>query len=60
MQGRVDLSFRVRGDNDKGTIYFTSIRARIGDQWRICGFTLSWAGEDAMLISDGSEIQAHH
>ncbi len=45
MQGRVDLKFRVKGDQgkiddfrakaDSGTIYFTSIRPSQHDPWRI-------------------------
>ncbi|KAK1927482.1 cytochrome oxidase complex assembly protein 1-domain-containing protein [Papiliotrema laurentii] len=35
MQGRVDLKFRIKGDKQAGTIYFTSIRPSQGDPWRI-------------------------
>nr|XP_019012145.1 uncharacterized protein I206_02988 [Kwoniella pini CBS 10737]OCF50926.1 hypothetical protein I206_02988 [Kwoniella pini CBS 10737] len=35
MQGRVDLSFRVKGDKCAGTVYFTSIRPQEQGAWRI-------------------------
>lgn len=35
MQGRVDLKFRIEGDRDAGTVYFTSIRPKQEGAWRI-------------------------
>jgi hypothetical protein len=35
MQGRVDLKFRLQGDRDAGTLYFTSIRPKQEGAWRI-------------------------
>lgn len=35
MQGRVDLKFRIHGDKQAGTLYFTSIRPKQEGAWRI-------------------------
>ncbi len=35
MQGRIDVKFRMRGDKQEGTVYFTSIRPTQGAPWRI-------------------------
>lgn len=34
MQGKVDLRFRIRGSEGEGTVYFTSIRLREGEEWQ--------------------------
>jgi len=35
MQGRVDLKFRIHGDKQAATLYFTSIRPKQEGAWRI-------------------------
>lgn len=35
MQGRIDVKFRMKGDKQEGTVYFTSIRPTQGAPWRI-------------------------
>ncbi|OCF57989.1 hypothetical protein L486_04016 [Kwoniella mangroviensis CBS 10435] len=47
MQGRVDLSFRVRGDKGAGTVYFTSIRPQEQGAWRIVRYK---------IIADDGEV----
>jgi hypothetical protein len=58
MQGRVDLKFRIHGDREAGTLYFTSIRPKQEGAWRIgmldeCFFV---AGSVLMV----SEVQGYH
>ncbi|OCH93871.1 DUF1783-domain-containing protein [Obba rivulosa] len=38
MQGNVDLSFRVKGSKDSGTLYFTSIRKAKGEPFTVLRF----------------------
>ncbi|WRT65631.1 uncharacterized protein IL334_002576 [Kwoniella shivajii] len=47
MQGRVDLSFRIRGDKGAGTVYFTSIRPQEQGAWRIVRYK---------IIADDGEV----
>ncbi|WWD16583.1 hypothetical protein CI109_101011 [Kwoniella shandongensis] len=47
MQGRVDLSFRIRGNKGGGTVYFTSIRPQEQGAWRIVRYK---------LIADDGEV----
>ncbi|WWC97032.1 hypothetical protein V866_003909 [Kwoniella sp. B9012] len=47
MQGRVDLSFRVKGDKGAGTVYFTSIRPQEQGSWRIVRYK---------IIADDGEV----
>ncbi|WWC60230.1 uncharacterized protein I303_102796 [Kwoniella dejecticola CBS 10117] len=47
MQGRVDLSFRVKGDKGAGTVYFTSIRPQEQGAWRIVRYK---------IIADDGEV----
>lgn len=35
MQGRIDVKFRMKGDKQEGTVYFTSIRPSQAAPWRI-------------------------
>lgn len=36
--GHVDLSFRVKGSNSRGTVYFTSVRKDKGLPFTICAY----------------------
>lgn len=72
MQGRVDLKFRVKGDNgvygdccgesdrsssDAGTVYFTSLRPSQADPWRIVRYKLiTDKGETLRLENNISKI----
>ncbi|WWC87809.1 uncharacterized protein L201_002701 [Kwoniella dendrophila CBS 6074] len=47
MQGRVDLSARVKGDKGAGTVYFTSIRPQEQGAWRIVRYK---------IIADDGEV----
>ncbi|WVO13263.1 hypothetical protein L204_100876 [Cryptococcus depauperatus] len=47
MQGRVDLSFRMKGDKAAGTVYFTSIRPQEHGAWRIVRYK---------IIADDGEV----
>ncbi|ORX33650.1 cytochrome oxidase complex assembly protein 1-domain-containing protein [Kockovaella imperatae] len=55
MQGRIDLSFRVRGDDASGTIYFTSIRPHQGDPWRILRYKLITDSGTTVRLEDKIE-----
>ncbi|ODN97414.1 hypothetical protein L198_03978 [Cryptococcus wingfieldii CBS 7118] len=55
MQGRVDLSARLKGERQAGTVYFTSIRPQSQGAWRIGTFLFHAGPRKANLES--SEIQ---
>lgn len=48
MQGRVDLSFRIRGSKGAGTVYFTSIRPQEQGAWRIVRYKV--IADDGQVI----------
>lgn len=56
MQGRVDLKFRIHGDKQAGTLYFTSIRPKQEGAWRIGELILP----SGHCGADGSPIQGYH
>ncbi|KAI5449340.1 cytochrome oxidase assembly protein 1 [Naganishia albida] len=39
-QGKVDLKFRIKGDKEHATVYFTSIRPEHNAEWRIVRYKL--------------------
>lgn len=48
LQGNVDLSFRVKGHKDSGTLYFTSIRKNKGEPFTILRFKV--IGDNGQVI----------
>ncbi|KAL0252386.1 hypothetical protein I308_101777 [Cryptococcus tetragattii IND107] len=48
MQGRVDLSFRIKGSKGAGTVYFTSIRPQEQGAWRIVRYKV--IADDGQVI----------
>ncbi|WVR03878.1 hypothetical protein IAU60_000877 [Kwoniella sp. DSM 27419] len=52
MQGRVDLSFRIRGDRGAGTVYFTSIRPQEKGAWRIVRYKIIADDGEVLRLED--------
>ncbi|BEI89885.1 uncharacterized protein CcaverHIS019_0212470 [Cutaneotrichosporon cavernicola] len=52
MQGRIDVKFRMRGDKQEGTVYFTSIRPTQGAGWRIVRYKLVGEYGDTIRLDD--------
>lgn len=52
MQGRIDLKFRMHGDKDEGTVYFTSIRPQQSAPWRIVRYKLIADSGEQLRLED--------
>ncbi|OCF32283.1 hypothetical protein I317_07133 [Kwoniella heveanensis CBS 569] len=60
MQGRVDLSFRIKGDKGSGTVYFTSIRPQEKGAWRIVRYKIIADDGEVVRLEDQEVIKAKH
>ncbi|WVQ94637.1 hypothetical protein IAU59_001717 [Kwoniella sp. CBS 9459] len=58
MQGRVDLSFRIKGDKGSGTVYFTSIRPQEKGAWRIVRYKIIADEGEVIRLEDQEGIKA--
>ncbi|WVQ83601.1 hypothetical protein IAT38_005742 [Cryptococcus sp. DSM 104549] len=52
MQGRVDLSFRIKGDKAYATVYFTSIRPQEYGSWRIVRYKVIRDDGEVVRLED--------
>ncbi|KIJ34677.1 hypothetical protein M422DRAFT_61387 [Sphaerobolus stellatus SS14] len=52
LQGNVDVSFRVRGSNGGGTVYFTSVREEKGRPFTILRYKLICDNGEILRLND--------
>lgn len=52
MQGRIDVKFRMRGDKQEGTVYFTSIRPTQNSPWRIVRYKVVGEYGETVRLDD--------